>query len=110
MPLSRRGTVLLGLAIVVAAWLAITELTGVDTGLMDFVPAIAFCVPLLLARYPGERRLLALAARRGGHVPARTAPPALPRSRVPVMRRGGRLVASSLAKRPPPPLAPQLTA
>jgi hypothetical protein len=110
MPLSRRHIVLLSLAVVVAAWIAITELTGVDAGLLDFGPAIAFCVPLLLARYPGERRLLALAARRGTRGPLRAAPPARPRSRVPVMRRGGRLVASSLAKRPPPPRTQQLTA
>ena len=108
--LVRRPLALSVFALLVAAWIVVSVTTGVDAGLPHLAPAVALGAPLLLGRYVGERRLAALASRsratsrvRGGRIP-------MPRSHVRLMRRGGRLVASSLAKRPPPPPAQQLHA
>jgi hypothetical protein len=76
---------------------------GLTEAVAYLLPALLL-LPLLLARrYPGERALLALLGqrrRRQAHSGVRLAPPGLrPRAVVP---RGGRLIASSLAVRPPP--------
>jgi hypothetical protein len=101
--MSRRARVLvvvLGTSIV----LALAVASAGATMLLYLLPALALAVPLLLRRYPGERRLLALIAgrseprRRAG---ARTTATARPRALVP---RGGLLIACSLAVRPPPRL------
>jgi len=74
--------------------------------LLCLLPAALIAIPLLVRRYPGERVLIAL--RRGAR---RTW--ARPRAQVRGGRRvrraavsGGALIARSLAKRPPPVLAP----
>ena len=78
-------------------------LTGSETGLLYLAPALVLALPLVLGRFPGEEQ-----AGRPRRTVTRTRPlgrltriPA-PRSHVRVMQRGGRLVASALAKRPPP--------
>jgi hypothetical protein len=63
--------------------------------------------PLFAGRYVGEKQLVAV-GRTAGH--DRPRPVAMPRGHVRVMERGGRLVASALAKRPPPHLLPSPTA
>jgi len=101
--MSRRArvlVVLLGGSIVLTLAVASTGATM----LLYLLPALALAGPLLLRRYPGERRLLALIAgcskprRRPG---ARTSASTRPRALVP---RGGLLIACSLAVRPPPRL------
>jgi hypothetical protein len=101
--MSRRArvlVVLLGGSVVLA--LAVAGASA--SMLLYLLPALALAGPLLLRRYPGERRLLALIAgrskprRRPG---ARTTSTARPRALVP---RGGLLIACSLAVRPPPRL------
>ena len=72
--------------------------------LLYLVPALLLVTLLVLRRYPGERRLVAAVearrARRAAHtIPA--PPRVLRRARVP---RGGLLIASALAVRPPPHL------
>ncbi len=69
--------------------------------LLHLLPALLIALPLVLGRFPGEERIVALATR-----PKRRARPA---SRVHAPRpvelqrpRGGRLIASSLAERGPP--------
>jgi len=103
---------LLALAFVtfVALWSALEALTVGGLGLLYLTPALVLVLPLLLGRYVGEERIAALASH-----PARARPrPArhlsLPRTAERVMHRGGRLVASSMAKRPPPRRVPHLTA
>ena len=90
---------LAGLALAVAA----LTLVGVSTDILLALPALLFALPLLAGRYVGEDRLARLAAafvatrrRPTASVPttARRAPLAVPR--------GGRLIAASLAVRPPP--------
>jgi hypothetical protein len=101
----RDRVVLLAFTLVVASWLAAEVLTGYQSGLLYLAPALLLALPLLLGRYVGEEQLVELAAR----PPARTRRQVLrlasPRSYARVMQRGGRLVASGMAKRPPPAAA-----
>lgn len=85
-------------------WVAALALTGSTEALLFLAPALLIAIPLLGGRYFGEELIVRLAAerarprRRGA---ARLVPPrgwvfAEPRPR------GARLIAFSLAKRPPP--------
>jgi hypothetical protein len=105
-----RRLALLSFAMVVAAWMVLQALTGVELGLLYLAPALLLLAPLAMGLYVGENQLAELAdrsprrpARRAGQLP-------LPRSYVRVMQRGSRLVAASLAKRPPPVNVALLTA
>jgi hypothetical protein len=102
MPPRRDRIVLWAFALLVLAWMVAETLSGSATGLLYVAPALVLALPLVLGRFPGEDRLAGLAgasrapiARAAARIPA-------PRSYVRVMQRGGRLVASALAKRPPP--------
>ena len=102
MALPRRRLVVVWFAVLVAAWTALALLSGADTGLLYLAPALLLSAPLILGRYVGEEQLAGL-AKRSPRCPARRASRLpIPRSHVRLMQRGGRLVASSLAKRPPP--------
>jgi hypothetical protein len=98
MPPRRDRIVLWAFALLILAAL----LTGRATDLLYLAPALVLALPLVLGRFPGEDRLAGLA--RASRAPAARAAASLPapRSYVRVMQRGGRLVASALAKRPPP--------
>jgi hypothetical protein len=106
---ARRRVVLVTFTLLVAAWMVLAALSGVETGLLYLTPALALCAPLVLGRYVGEEQLAELAGRSAPRASRRPSRVPVPRSRVRVMRRGGRLVASSLAKRPPPAVAALLT-
>jgi hypothetical protein len=108
--LPRRDRIVLwAFTLLVVSWMVAQALTGSETGLLCLAPALVLALPLILGRYPGEDKLAELAG------PSRTptargpARVAMPRSYVRVMQRGGRLVASAMAKRPPPLLAAFLT-
>ena len=110
MALPRRRLVVVWFAVLVAAWTVLALLSGADTGLLYLAPALLLCAPLMFGRYLGEEQLAEL-AKRSPQSPARRASRLpVPRSHVRLMQRGGRLVASSLAKRPPPPAMAFLTA
>jgi hypothetical protein len=71
-------------------------------GLLCVAPALALAAFLLARRYPGERLLLAARARRTS---PRLRPNSVSRPRRPALARvprGGLLIASRLAERPPP--------
>ena len=73
------------------------------TALLFLLPSFLLAAALFLRRYPGSRRLVALALSRRTQRTRRQLPATWrgrPRARVP---RGGLLIASSLAVRPPPP-------
>lgn len=77
-------------------------------GLLFMAPALVFALVLLSRRFPGERRLVALAVRRSRRprrAPLRVAvacrPPAA------LVARGSALLARALATRPPPGVALQ---
>ena len=98
----RDRQVLFGLAALTLV-VAVLAHSGVSGDILLALPALLFALPLLAGRYVGEERLARLAAafvpaRRTGAAPlapnTRRSPRALPR--------GGRLIASSLAVRPPP--------
>jgi hypothetical protein len=110
MPLARRQRVVLWFALVVAAWTVLAVLSGADTGLLYVAPALLLCAPLTVGRYVGEEQLAELAQRSRGRPGRGASRLPVPLSHVRLMQRGGRLVASSLAKRPPPPAAAFLTA
>jgi hypothetical protein len=89
--------------ILTLCWVAILAATGSTDALLFLAPALLIAIPILCGRYFGEELIAKFAAR-----PARTRPraaflsppaPRAPRTWVP---RGARLLAFSLAKRPPP--------
>jgi hypothetical protein len=86
-----------------SALVVVGSLVGLAGALAYLLPPLLLVAALLLRRYPGERALLALMARahrrarrRAPHI----AMPCLPRAVAPP--RGARLLAFSLAVRPPP--------
>ncbi|QEC49534.1 hypothetical protein FSW04_19470 [Baekduia soli] len=98
-------------AVLVAVGLLLQALGAGETGLLYLAPALLMAVPLLLGRYVGERHIAALAGRpRPRARRRRAAAPLTPRGPRRAMLRGGRLVGSSLAKRPPPAAALSLPA
>ena len=102
MPGRRERIFLAVLGLVVLGWMAAQALLGVDTGVLYVAPAFVLALPLLGGRYVGEEHLARLRGPLDACVqraPLRVAPRV---SHVRVLMRGGRLVASSLAKRPPP--------
>jgi hypothetical protein len=79
------------------------SLVGLAGALAYLLPPLLLVAALVLRRYPGERALVSLMARAGrrGRGPAPRI--ALPSSPAPIVPpRGGRLLAFSLAVRPPP--------
>lgn len=89
----------------------LAEAAGVlAPALLYAAPLLIVALPLIAGRYVGEERIVALA--RGGErmlrgAPARISAPAAARRAMRSVPRGGRLIAHSLAVRPPP--APQLS-
>lgn len=101
---SRDRRLLLGLAVLTLA-VTTLALAGGHSDVLVGLPALLFALPLLAGRYVGEERL----ARLAGVVPtaSRRAVGSLPTTACRALRvlpRGGRLIASSLAVRPPPAL------
>lgn len=98
-PRSRRARALAAIAIC-----GLVAAAGLHDGILYLLPALLLAGAFALGRYPGERALLALALRharrarrhRGG---APCAPARPVHRKVP---RGGLLIASFLAVRPPP--------
>lgn len=76
---------------------------GMDSDVLLAAPALALVLPLLAGRYFGEGRLARLAA---AFAPPRRRAAAVLCAKVPraprAMPRGGRLIATALATRPPP--------
>jgi hypothetical protein len=101
----RRSCVrILLLAAALAAFAAALVVPGLETGVLFLSPAIVGLALLLDGRYVGEDQLGRLAAAWQRRRPRRER---IERRRLPrrpraVMPRGGRLVATSLAVRPPP--------
>jgi len=102
-PVTRRDRQLLFALAGIALALASLTLVGVHSDVMLTVPVLVLALPLLGGRYVGEEQILRLAAAFGA-VRRRPAPALAPSKgrachRLP---RGGRLLAFSLAVRPPP--------
>jgi hypothetical protein len=95
--------------VAVLAMLALGVLVhGAGPGALLAAPLLTLLAPLLVGRYLGEDHIERLAAarapRRRPAVTRRLVAPALRAPRV-LLPRGGRLLATSLAVRPPPLLA-----
>ena len=104
----------LHIALLVAAIVAfgtVLYVPGLETGVLFLSPAIVLLASLLTGRYVGEGQIARLAgAMRCGRLRrhVRTTSPASPLRGRMLMPRGGRLVAMSLAVRPPPARRPAL--
>ena len=108
MPASRRWVRILSLAITLAAFPAALLVPGMETAVLLLSPAIVMLAMLCTGLYVGEERLARLAAAWQQRCPQRprAALPAASRRPHVLVPRGGRLVGTSLAVRPPPaPLA-----
>jgi hypothetical protein len=102
MRLAGRLTSGVGLAIAVC-WALALAFAGSTDVLLFLAPTLLLAAPLVAGRYVGETLIVKLAARRSG--PQRH--PSAPRTSTPPAAslwrpRGTRLLALSLAKRPPP--------
>lgn len=95
---------------VIAIWAAfglgaaLMILTSADSaaGLLYLLPALLLSVPLLVQRYPGERRLAARVASARRRPRRRVLCERTPAGPVRLVARGSLLIARSLAVRPPP--------
>jgi hypothetical protein len=101
----RRDRQQLYLLAAVSAGVAASTFFGVHSDVLLALPALLLSLPLLAGRYLGEEQLARLAA---GFVSARRRRSAVSTMCVRAARRtlprGGRLIAASLAVRPPPAL------
>jgi hypothetical protein len=105
---ARDQRLLLGAALATSALLLLAASAGHADLLAYGAPLFLLAVPLLAGRYVGEDRLERMrssiyAPRR--RQPRAATPPACHRLAATALPRGGRLIAHSLAKRPPPALA-----
>ena len=90
-------------AALVACAIAAAHLDGVDTGLLYLAPALVLLWPLLSGRYVGEDAVTRLStARTAPRRPSGAAVPVAARRPAVLLPRGGRLLASAIATRPPP--------
>lgn len=85
-------------------WVAALALTGSTEALLFMAPALLIAIPLLGGRFFGEELIVGLASRRPR--PRRRSAAVAPSPPAPSvwLPRGARLIAASLAKRPPPAL------
>jgi hypothetical protein len=99
----RRDRIVLGcFTLLVLAWMVAQALTGTETGLLYVAPALVLALPLLLGRYVGEGRIAAFVARSDAPEARAAKQLVATHTFARLMQRGSCLVASSLAKRPPP--------
>jgi hypothetical protein len=104
---ARDQRLLLGAAVATSALLLLAALAGHADLLPYAAPLFLMVVPLLAGRYVGEERLERMRSglrRAPLRAPRAEAPPAFRRAAA-FLPRGGRLIAHSLAERPPPALA-----
>jgi len=103
--MARRDTRVLLIACLLALLAAAAQsVVGLDTGLLFVAPALVMALPLLAGRYPGERRLATVRRPPPRRVLGFSAPKPL-HGLGRLLPRGGRLIAASLAVRPPPSAA-----
>jgi hypothetical protein len=102
MRLANRLTAATSMGITVG-WALALALAGSTEVLFFLAPALLILAPLVAGHYPGETLITRLADGRRSESGASFAPaPQELRSRVALLPRGPRLIALSLAKRPPP--------
>ena len=93
-----------GLALVLTCCWALTlAISGSSDGFLYLAPALLILFPLLAGRYLGEGLVIKLASRGGAkRYPRRAIVPPVPKAPAVWLPRGTRLIAFSLAERPPP--------
>jgi hypothetical protein len=95
---------LLGLSVVSMVWLLVQGAEGLNEGFFMLLPAALLALPLLAGRYLGERTIERVRLARAASAPRRrrVAPTVASQPAFAPVPRGGLLLASSLATRPPP--------
>jgi hypothetical protein len=93
-----------GLFAFTAVWCLGVALLGSTQVLLFLAPVLLLALPLAFGRYLGETQLAQLRERRRQASTRRSTPEPAPASRRPfaILPRGGRLIATALATRPPP--------
>lgn len=104
---ARDQRLMLAAAFATSAALLVAALAGHAELLSYAAPLYLLAVPLLAGRYVGEERLERMRSglRHGRRLPPRVTAPTAGRRLAASLPRGGRLIAHSLAERPPPSLA-----
>jgi hypothetical protein len=100
--------VLVGAAVLTAVGFIALALVGHAELVAYALPVAVVALPLLAGRFPGEGRLAQLRERRAhgrSPRPVTEVVPAWARRAARALPRGGRLIADSLAVRPPPSVA-----
>ena len=91
------------------AWALALALSGSADMLFYLAPMLLFAIPLVAGRYLGESLVVKLAARGRRRRPRPARAQMAPRAPSLWLPRGTRLIAFSLAERPPPAAALSLT-
>jgi hypothetical protein len=105
---ARQQRLLVLAAAITSAVLLLLAYAGHEELLAYAAPVLVLVLPLLSGRFVGEERIAQAAAGRRARPSSRLRPLAVPAiwsARVLSVPRGGRLIAQSLAVRPPPVLA-----
>jgi hypothetical protein len=102
-PITRRRLLLYAATLGLLGAAACAALPGGGEALAYLLPALLMMVALAARWYPGERTLLRLARGRHARRPTGEGANGPRQPRRALLPRGGRLIASSLAVRPPPP-------
>lgn len=105
---ARQQRLLVLAAAITSAVLLLLAYAGHEELLAYAAPVLVLVLPLLSGRFVGEERIAQAAAGRQARLtlrPRPTAAPATWSARVLSVPRGGRLIAQSLAVRPPPAVA-----
>jgi hypothetical protein len=103
----RDQRLLLGAALATSVLLLLASMAGHADLLLYAAPVLLIAIPLLAGHYVGEERLERMGSgfrRAPLRAPRAEAPRAFSRPAA-LLPRGGRLIAHSLAERPPPALA-----
>jgi len=103
-PMRVAGRLTAGVALAITVcWALALAFAGSTDVLLFLAPALLVVVPLVAGRYVGETLIARIAARRSGSRRRQSAPRAsAPPATAIWLPRGTRLLAFSLAKRPPP--------
>jgi hypothetical protein len=105
LPMRLVGRLTAGVALgITVCWALALALAGSTDTLLFLAPALLIVAPLIAGRYVGETLIVKLVVRQAGRRRRPAARASTPRPPAAWLPRGTRLIAFSLAERPPPAL------